>query len=70
MNGMVTITHASSIKELNNKIANIKSRHELLNPHRKVIVKILNPDPNNVKFKDSEATSFAVSVDLLMKGKM
>jgi hypothetical protein len=64
---MITIVAASSIKDLNRKLQEIRQTHELRNPNFNVEVKVLKPNPNEVDFKEWEATSFTVSVDLLPK---
>jgi hypothetical protein len=64
MNGMITIVAASDRKDLERKLDGIKRTHEQSNPHRKVVVEVLKPNPDEVEFRDWEATSFTVSVEL------
>ncbi|RFU70359.1 hypothetical protein D0469_07090 [Peribacillus saganii] len=67
MSSMVTIVAASSVKELNKKLDEIKREHETRNPERDVEVKVINPKPETVEFKDWEATSFTVGVELIKR---
>jgi hypothetical protein len=64
MSDMITITHASSKKELQRKLDQVKASHMAINQNKEVIVEVLDPNPDHVTFNDNSATQFTISVTI------
>ncbi|WP_374054551.1 hypothetical protein [Rossellomorea sp. FM04394] len=64
MSDMITFTHASSKKELERKLDQVKASHMAINQNKEVIVEVLDPNPDQVTLKDNFATKFTISVSI------
>jgi hypothetical protein len=51
-------------KELERKLDQVKASHMAINQNKEVIVEVLDPNPDQVTFKDNFATQFTISVSI------
>ncbi|EIT84973.1 hypothetical protein A374_13040 [Fictibacillus macauensis ZFHKF-1] len=64
MSNIVMSVHASSKKQLERKMDELRGSHLAMNSGKEVILKVLSPDPDKVEFNDFSATLFSVCLTI------